>query len=213
MNQTVWKALILLPTVLCLEFSSVWVYLSVQFSHSVMSNSFWPHGLQHASLPVPQNLPEFAQFHVHCISDVIQPSHPLMPSSPSVLNLSQHQELFQWVSYSHQMIKILELQHQSIQWIFRSDLPWDWLVWSPCCPKDPQESSPTPQLEGINSLVFCLHCGPALTAICDHWEDHSFDYTDFVGRVMSLLFNMLSLSSLSCQEAIVSWFHGCNHHP
>ena len=57
MNQTVWKALILLPTVLCLEFSSVWVYLSVQFSHSVMSNSFWPHGLQHARLLCPSPAP------------------------------------------------------------------------------------------------------------------------------------------------------------
>ena len=60
-----------------------------------MSNSFRPHVLQHASLPDPQNLPEFAQFHVHCISDVIQPSHPLMPSSPSALNISQHQGLYQ----------------------------------------------------------------------------------------------------------------------
>ena len=41
------------------------------------------------------HLPEFAQVHVHCISDAVQPSHPLMPSSPSVLNLSQHQALFQ----------------------------------------------------------------------------------------------------------------------
>ena len=49
-------------------------------------------------LPVPHHLPEFAQVHVHCISDAIQPFHPLMPSSPSALNLSQHQGLFQWVS-------------------------------------------------------------------------------------------------------------------
>ena len=38
--------------------------------------------------PVPHHLPEFAQVHVHCISDAIHPSHPLMPSSPSALNLS-----------------------------------------------------------------------------------------------------------------------------
>ena len=48
-------------------------------------------------LPVPHHLPEFAQVHVHCTSDVVQPSHPLMLSFPS-LNLSQHQGLFQWVS-------------------------------------------------------------------------------------------------------------------
>ena len=46
-------------------------------------------------LPVPHHLLAFAQVHVHCISDNIQPSHPLMPSSPSALSLSQHQGLFQ----------------------------------------------------------------------------------------------------------------------
>ena len=48
-------------------------------------------------LPVPHHLPKLAQVHVHCISDAIQPSHPLMPSFPPALNLSQHQGLFQWV--------------------------------------------------------------------------------------------------------------------
>ena len=46
-------------------------------------------------LPVHHQLPKFAQVHVHCIGDAIQSSHPLMPSSPSALNLSQHQGLFQ----------------------------------------------------------------------------------------------------------------------
>ena len=46
-------------------------------------------------LPVPHHLLEFAQVHVHCISDAIQPSHPLKPSSSSALNLSWHQGLFQ----------------------------------------------------------------------------------------------------------------------
>ena len=74
-------------------------------------------------LNVPHQLSEFAQVHVHWISDVIQPSHPLMPSSG--LDLLQHQELFQWVISLHQMTKILEhqLQHQSFKWIFRVDLP------------------------------------------------------------------------------------------
>ena len=71
-------------------------------------------------LPVPHHLPEYAQVHVHCIGDVIQPSHPLMPSFPSALNLPQHQGLFQWVGYSHQVAKLLELhlQQPSFQWIF-----------------------------------------------------------------------------------------------
>ena len=50
--------------------------------------------------------------------------------------------------------------------------------WSPCCPRDFQQSSPVPQFEGINSLAFCLLDSTVLTTICDHWEDHSLDYTD-----------------------------------
>ena len=71
-------------------------------------------------LPVPHCLSEFAQVHVHWVSDAIQPSHPLPPSSPFAFNLSKHQGLFQWVSSWHQMAKELELQlqHQSFQWEF-----------------------------------------------------------------------------------------------
>ena len=55
-----------------------------------------------SGLPVPHHLPEFAQVHVYWMSDAIQPSHPLLPSSPA-LNLSQHQGLFQWVISPHHM--------------------------------------------------------------------------------------------------------------
>ena len=62
--------------------------------------------------PLLSDLPELAQtHHVHWVSDAAQPSHPLLPPSPSALNLSQHQGLFQWVSSSHQVAKELELQH------------------------------------------------------------------------------------------------------
>ena len=73
--------------------------------------------------PVHQQLPELAQTHVHWVDDAIQPSHPLLSPSPPALNLSQHQGLFQWVSSLHQVAKVLEfqLQHQSFQWIFRTD--------------------------------------------------------------------------------------------
>ena len=74
-------------------------------------------------LSVPHYLLEFAQVHVHWISDAIQPSHPLSLSSPSAFNLSQYQSLFQWVSCSHQVAKVLEfpLQYQSFHWIFGAD--------------------------------------------------------------------------------------------
>ena len=95
------------------------VFSSVQFSCSVVSDSLWLHGLQHARLPCPSPNPEFTQTHVHWVSDAIQPSHPLSPPSPPALNLSQHQGLFWWVGSSHQVAQVLELQHQSFQWIFR----------------------------------------------------------------------------------------------
>ena len=68
---------------------------------------------------VHHQLPEFTQTHVHWVGDAIQPSHPLWSPSLPAFNLSQHQGLFQWVSSSHQVAKILEfqLQHQSFQWI------------------------------------------------------------------------------------------------
>ena len=58
---------------------------------------------------------QFAQTHVHRVSDAIQPSHPLSPPSPPAFNLSQCQGLFQLVTSLHQAAKVLELQHQSFQ--------------------------------------------------------------------------------------------------
>ena len=83
-----------------------------------MSDSLQPMDCSMPGLPVPHHLPEFAQLHVHCISEAVQSSHLLMPSSPSALNVSQHQGLFQWVLCSHQMTKILELQHKSFSTTF-----------------------------------------------------------------------------------------------
>ena len=73
--------------------------------------------------PVHHQLPEYTQTHVHWVGDAIQPSHPLSSPSPLAFNLSQHQGLFQWVSSSHQVAKVLDfqLQHQTFQWVFRTD--------------------------------------------------------------------------------------------
>ena len=59
-------------------------------------------------------------------------------------------------------------------------------------PRDSQESSLTPQFKSINSLVLSLLYGPTLKSVNDYWKNHSFDYMDFDGKVMSLLFKMLS---------------------
>ena len=127
--------------------------------------------------PIHHQLPEPIQTHVHCIGDAIQPSYPLLSPSPPAFNLSQYQGLFQWVSCSHQVAKVLEfqLQHQSFQWIFRADFLQDWLVWSPCSPRDSQESSPTPQFKSINSLTLSFLYNPILTSTHDYWKNHSFD--------------------------------------
>ena len=61
-------------------------------------------------LPVHHQLPEFTQTHIHRVSDAIQPSHPVSSPSPLAPNPSQHQSLFQWVSYSHEVAKVLEFQ-------------------------------------------------------------------------------------------------------
>ena len=98
---------------------------SVQFSHSVISDSLQPRELHHTSLPCP--LPTPRVYSNSCPSS--QWCHPTISSSvspsPPAFNLSQHQSLLQWVSSSHQMAKILELQlqNQSFQWIFRT-LGW-----------------------------------------------------------------------------------------
>ena len=109
-------------------------------------------------LPVHQQLPEPTQTHAHCVCDAIQPSHPLSSPSPPTFNLSQHESFFKWVSFLHQVAKILEfeLQHQSLQWTPRADLLQDGLVGSLCSPRDSQESSPTPQFKSINSSRFCI---------------------------------------------------------
>ena len=91
----------------------------------VMSNSLRPHGLQHIRLPCTSlsQIHVFAQTHDHQINDAIQPSHPPSSSSPLAFNLFQHQGFFQWVSSSHQVAKLLDLQHQYFQRIFRVDFP------------------------------------------------------------------------------------------
>ena len=137
-------------------------------------------------------LPEFAKVHVHCIGDVSQTSPCLLPCSPFASNLSQHQSLFQWVGCSHQVAKVLELQRQSFQWVFKVDFLLFWLVWSPCCPRFSQESSPAPQLESIDSAALYLLYGPTLPSTHDYWKTIAVNTWNSVGNVMCLLFNILS---------------------
>ena len=81
-----------------------------------------PRGLQHTRLPCSLPSPRIAQTRVCWVDDVIQSSHPLSSPSPPAFHPSQHQSLIQRVGSSHQVAKVLELQHQSFQWIFGVNL-------------------------------------------------------------------------------------------
>ena len=100
--------------------------VSVQFSSVAQSCLTLCNPMDCSTLgfTVHHRLLEPAQTHVHRVSDAIQPSHTLSSPSPPAFNISQHQGLFKWVSSSHQVAKLLEfqLQLQSFQWIFRTDL-------------------------------------------------------------------------------------------
>ena len=149
---------------------------SVHFSYSVMSNSLQPHGLQHARLPCLSPTPGA------CSNScpVSRWCHPTISSSvvpfSSCLQSFPVSGSFPMSQFLQQVAKVLEfqLQHQSFQWIFRTDFLQDWLVWSPCIPSDSQEFSPTPQFKSINFSVLSFLYNSTLTSIHDYWKNHSF---------------------------------------
>ena len=96
----------------------------------------------------------------------------------SIFPSMRDEGLFQWVGSSHQVVKVLKLQHQSFQWIFTVNFLPDWLVWAPCSPRDCQESSPTSPFESIDFLMLSLLYGPTVTSIHDYWKNHNFDNMD-----------------------------------
>ena len=132
-----WVPVVLIVQVwLCLsQFVHAFVPIRLSFTNVTLSTVLfssvaqlcvtlcYPMDCSTPGFPVHHQLTELTQTHVHWVSDAIQPSHPLSSPSPSTFNLSQFQGLFQWVSSSHQVAKILDfqLQHQSFQWIFRTD--------------------------------------------------------------------------------------------
>ena len=145
----------------------------IQFSHSVVSDSLQPHGLQHARLPCPSPTPW--AYSDSCPSS--QWCHPTIACS--VIPFSSCLQSFP-ASGSFQRNQFFASGGQSIG-VSASALVlpmniWDWLVWSSCNPRDSQESSPTLQFKSINSLVLSFLYTPTLTPIHDYWKNHSFDY-------------------------------------
>ena len=134
--------------------------------------------------PVHHQFPEPTQTHVHRASDAIQPSHPLLSPSPPTFSLSQYQGLFQWVNSSHQVAEVFEFQfqHQSCQWIFRTDFLYDGLVGSPCGPRGSHHSSKPSILWSSAFFIVQLshsYVTTGKTIALTRWT--------FVGKVMSLL--------------------------
>ena len=148
-----------------------------QFSHSVMSNSLWPHGLQHARPPCPS--PTLRDYSNSC--PLSRWCHPTISSS--VISFSSHLQSFpasksfpvsQFFASGGQSIGVSAYPH-TFQWIFRTDFLSDWLVRLRCSPRDSQKSSPTTQLKGINSSVLSFLYSPTLTSIHDYWKNHIYD--------------------------------------
>ena len=83
------------------------------------------------------------------------------------------------------------------------------MVGSPCSPRDSQESSPTPQFKSINSSVLSFLYVPTLTSIRDHWKTTALTRQTFVGKVMSLLLNILSRLVITflprSKRLLISW--------
>ena len=162
---------------------------------------------------VHHQLSELAQTHVHWVSDAIQPFHPLSSPSPPATNPCQHQSLFQWVNSLHEVAKVLEfqLQQHSLQRNPRDDLLQNGLVGSLCSSRYSQDSSPKPQFKSINSSALSLLHSPTLTSIHDHRKNHSLTRWTLVGKVMSLLLNMLSRLVITFLPSRKQ-FHGFSHH-
>ena len=179
--------------------------------HSVKSNPCGPMDCSTSGFPVHHQPPEFAQTHVHQVSDAIQSSHPLSCSSPPAFNLFQHQGLFQWVTSLHQMGKVLEfqLQHQSFHeysgLISFSIGRFDLLAVQGTLKSLPQDhTSKASVLQGSPIFIVQLshpYMTTGKTIALTRWT--------FVGKVMSLLSNMLSklviafLSKNKC--LLISW--------
>ena len=126
-------------------------------------------------LPVHHQLLEFTQTHVHRVGDAIQPSHPLSSPSPAP-NPSQHQGLFQWVRFSHQLAKYWSYSFSispSDEYSGLISFRMDWM--DLFAVQGIQEFSPTPQFKSTNSLALSFLYNPTLTSIHDYWGNHSFD--------------------------------------
>ena len=155
-------------------YNNTYICLLVQFSRSVVSDSLQPHESQHTRPPCPSPTPEFTQTHIHRVSDAIQPiSSSVIPfsSCPQSLPASESFPMSQLFTWGGQSTGVSALA----SFLSKKSQGWSPSEWSPCSPRDSQESSPTPQFKSINSLALSLLHSPTLTSIHDHKKNHSLD--------------------------------------
>ena len=151
-----------------------------------MCNSLLHHGLQQEGFSVLHSLPELVQTHVHWVTDAIQPSHPLsslflLPSIFLSIRVFSSESVLRirWPKYWSFSFSISPSDEYSRLISFKTDsFPFRLTLWSLCCPRDSQESSPIPQIKSVNSSVLSFLYSPALTYIHDYWKNRRFAYTD-----------------------------------
>ena len=139
-------------------------------------------------LPVYHQLLVFTQTHVRWVSDAIQPSHPLSSPSPT-FNLSQHWGLFQWIRWPKDWSFSFSISPSNGY----SALISFWMDWLDLLAVQGTLKSPlTPQFKNINSLALSFLYSPTLTSTHDYGKTVALTRWNFVGKVMFLLFNILS---------------------
>ena len=150
--------------------------VSVQFSRSVVSDSLRPHELQHARPPCPSPTPRvhpnpcpLSRWYHPTISSSVIPFSSCLQSFPASGSFLMSQ-FFPSGGESIGASASASVLSMNIQSWFHLGL-----LWSPCCSRDSQESSPTPQFKKISSSALSLLYGPTLTSIHDHWKNHSLD--------------------------------------
>ena len=192
-----------------------WYFLlsSVQFSHSVVSSSLQPHESQHARPPCPSPTPG-VHSNSHPSSESVMPSSHLIlccplfllpPIPPSIRVFSNESTLcMRWPKYWSLNFSIIPSNaHPGL-----ISFGMDWLDLL-AVQGTLKESSPTPQFKSINSWALSFLHSPTLTSIHDHWKTIALTRQTFVGKVMSLLFNMVSRLVITflprSKHLLISW--------
>ena len=160
-----------------------------------MSDYLQPHESQHAGLPVHHQFPEFTQTYVHRVSDAIQPSHPLLSPSPPAPSSSQHQGLFQWVNSLHEVSQSIGVFSFSINpsnehpGLISFRMAWlDLLAVQGTLKSLLQHHSSKASILRRSALFTVQLSHPYMTT----GKTIALTRWTFVGKVMCLLFNMLS---------------------